>query len=87
VRAELAVVIAAARVLVDVLQVFDCVGSLWLLLFVTGNGIMTANAIWLMGADWSEMGVVTRLRWMTAPLRGRDAFSLFGCVQVRMRFD
>jgi len=52
-----------------------------------GSGIMTADGMWLVGANWSEMGVVTRPWWMTAPLRGRDAFSLFGCVQVGTRFD
>jgi hypothetical protein len=33
-----------------------------LLLSVTGNGILTANAMWLTGVDWNEMGVVSRLR-------------------------
>jgi hypothetical protein len=45
--------------------------------------------MWSIGADWNEMGVVTRLRMerMAAPLRGRHAFSLFGCVQVGTKFD
>ena len=60
-----------------------------MLLFMTGSGIMMANAMWLVGVDWDEMGVVTRVRMerMAAPLRGRDALSLFGCVQVGTKFD